>query len=143
MSKPVSWNRFQQCLCRIPALEFTLDVSRMDLADGFLEKMKPAMSRAFTAMSELERGTIANPDEKRMVGHYWLRTPELAPSAEITNEIRRAVSDIKSFASAIHEGKVRPTKAPKFTHVLSIGIGGSALGPMFVADALGNPATDR
>jgi glucose-6-phosphate isomerase len=27
--------------------------------------------------------------------------------------------------------------------VLCIGIGGSALGPMFVADALGNPATDR
>src|SRR5262249_1282102 len=31
----------------------------------------------------------------------------------------------------------------RFTHVLSIGIGGSALGPMFVADALGNPATDK
>ena len=36
----------------------------------------------------------------------------------------------------------RPTAA-RFTRVLSIGIGGSALGPMFVADALGNPASDR
>ena len=27
----------------------------------------------------LEKGAIANADEKRMVGHYWLRAPELAP----------------------------------------------------------------
>ena len=43
----------------------------------------------------------------------------------------------------MHDGETHPEKAPRFTRVLSIGIGGSALGPMFVADALGNPATDR
>ena len=40
-------------------------------------------------------------------------------------------------------GKIKPPGAAKFTRVLSIGIGGSALGPQFVADALGDPSTDK
>src|ERR1019366_6056687 len=39
--------------------------------------------------------------------------------------------------------KIKPPMASRFTQVLAIGIGGSALGPMFVGDALGDPATDR
>src|ERR1019366_3248339 len=39
--------------------------------------------------------------------------------------------------------KIKPPVAARFTQVLAIGIGGSALGPMFVGDALGNPAGDR
>jgi glucose-6-phosphate isomerase len=41
------------------------------------------MQRAFKAMSELEKGAIANPDENRRDGHYWLRNPALAPEPEI------------------------------------------------------------
>jgi glucose-6-phosphate isomerase len=136
------WKRFQQYLCPVPALGLTLDVSRMRFEDAFLDRMATPMQRAFEAMDALEHGAIANPDEKRMVGHYWLRAPELAPSPEIANEIRKTVADIKAFAAGVHAGKVRPPSASRFTQVLSIGIGGSALGPMFVADALGRPAAD-
>src|SRR5262249_1150618 len=94
------------------------------------------------AMAELERGAIANPDEKRMVGHYWLRAPELAPTPEIRSEIEGTISTIKSFAADVHAGRVRPPDGERFTELLSIGIGGSALGPMFVHDALGNAALD-
>ena len=32
-------------------------------------------------MDALEKGAIANPDEDRMVGHYWLRAaPHMAPT---------------------------------------------------------------
>jgi glucose-6-phosphate isomerase len=133
------WKRHQRYLCRVPTIGLTLDVSRMRFDDDFLEEMAPALQRAFTAMSALEKGAIANPDEKRMVGHYWLRAPDLAPTKEIADEIRKTVADIKSFAANVHGGSVRPPTAPKFTRLLSIGIGGSALGPMFVADALGGP----
>jgi glucose-6-phosphate isomerase len=78
-----------------------------------------------------------------MVGHYWLRNPDLAPTPEIAAEIRKTVADVKAFAAAVHAGKVRPPKADRYTGVLCIGIGGSALGPMFVADALGDPAADK
>ncbi len=53
------------------------------------------------------------------------------------------MSAIKSFAADVHAGKIKPPAAAKFTQVLSIGIGGSALGPEFVADALGQPGRDR
>jgi glucose-6-phosphate isomerase len=137
------WQRYQQYLCRVPSLGLTLDVSRMKFDDAFLTRMKPALDAAFAAMESLEKGAIANPDEKRMVGHYWLRKPELAPTPEIAAEIRKTVADIKSFAAGVHAGSIRPPKAAKYTGVLCVGIGGSALGPMFVADALGDPATDR
>src|SRR5262249_18608575 len=79
MSTPVLWKRFQQHRCQVPALGLSLDVSRMRFEDGFLERMAAPMQRAFQDMDSLENGAVANPDEKRMVGHYWLRAPDLAP----------------------------------------------------------------
>jgi glucose-6-phosphate isomerase len=135
--------RYQKYLCQVPGLGLTLDISRMRFDDGFFERMAEPMGRAFEAMDALERGAIANPDENRMVGHYWLRAPDLAPRGEIAAEIRKTVVDVKSFTAGVHHGDIRPPAATRFTRVLSIGIGGSALGPMFVADALSNPRTDR
>jgi glucose-6-phosphate isomerase len=121
----------------------SLDISRMKFDDGFLDRMAPSLRLAFDAMGALERGAIANPDEKRMVGHYWLRTPDLAPSREIAAEIRKTVEDVKTFAARVHGGAIKPPSVARFTRILSIGIGGSALGPMFVADALASPANDK
>jgi glucose-6-phosphate isomerase len=143
MSAMELWKRHQEFRCQIPALGLTLDVSRMRFDEAFLSRMEPVMQGAFSAMDALERGAIANPDEQRMVGHYWLRTPELAPKPEITAEIRKTVADLKTFAARVHSGSIRPPTAARFIRVVVVGIGGSALGPMFVADALANPATDR
>src|SRR5439155_26284189 len=43
---------------------------------------------------------------------------------------------VKAFAADVKEGRVAPERAERFTNVLVVGIGGSALGPQFVADAL-------
>ena len=137
------WKRYKRYLSQIPALGLTLDVSRMGFADGDLDHLDLNMVAAFREMEALEKGAIANPDENRMVGHYWLRAPDLAPNAEIRAEIRKTIADVKAFAANIHNGKTRPPKAERYTGVLCIGIGGSALGPMFVADALRDPAGDR
>src|SRR5689334_13004645 len=133
------WKRYQHYLCSAPSIDLTLDISRMHFDDAFLERMEPAMQRAYTAMDALEAGEIANPDENRMVGHYWLRAPNLAPTDEIANQVRTTLADIKAFAADVHSGKTAPppVEAKKFTDVLLIGIGGSALGPQLVADALG------
>lgn len=142
MSAPELWKRFQKSLSRVEPIGLTLDVSRMPITDDDVARLTPAMEKAFRDMDALEKGAVANPDEGRMVGHYWLRAPELAPTTEITVEIRETLDAIKAFAADVHAGKISPERAKKFTRVLSIGIGGSALGPMFVADALGNPKTD-
>ncbi|MDZ4798745.1 MAG: hypothetical protein SGI92_11325, partial [Bryobacteraceae bacterium] len=65
------WNRYQQYLCNAPSLGLSLDISRMSFDDTFLPSLEPKLQAAYAAMAELERGAIANPDENRMVGHYW------------------------------------------------------------------------
>ena len=85
------WNRHRQHLSRVAAIGLTLDVSRMRFDDGFLERMAPAMQRRSRPWTRWKRGAIANPDEKRMVGHYWLRAPDLAPTPEIAAEIRKTI----------------------------------------------------
>lgn len=133
-----SWERYQQYLCSIPELGLSLDISRMSFPGDFFQRMEPEMQQAFAAMDLLEKGAVANPDEQRMVGHYWLRAPERAPSPEIAIEISRTFAAVRSFAASVHAGRVRPQKRKQFTRLLSIGIGGSALGPQFVSDALGS-----
>jgi glucose-6-phosphate isomerase len=137
------WNRYKNYLCRVDAVGLSLDISRMTFDEGFFDRMEPAMQKAYGAMDALEKGAIANPDENRMVGHYWLRAPKLAPKPELAKEITETIAAIKAFAADAHSGRIKPPSAAKFTRILSIGIGGSALGPEFVADALGDSSTDR
>ncbi|HZE97201.1 MAG TPA: glucose-6-phosphate isomerase [Planctomycetota bacterium] len=143
MSPEELWKRFRDHLCVSPSIDLSLDISRMAFDDDYLARMGVGMDKAYAAMDHLEDGDIANPDENRMVGHYWLRDPKMAPNSELTAEIESCISAIKVFAGDVHAGRVKPPKAARFTRLLSIGIGGSALGPMFVSDALGDPATDR
>lgn len=137
------WKRYCRYFCRVDSLDLSLDISRMHADDSFLASMEPAMQKAFRDMDALESGAIANPDEQRMVGHYWLRAPQLAPTKEIAQEISGTIEAIRKFAVEVHDGAIKPPRAARFTQALSIGIGGSALGPMFVSDALGEPSTDR
>src|SRR5207302_7390246 len=137
MASSSLWQRFQQYFLRYDDLDFSIDISRMKFPDDFFDKMGAKIDKAFAAMRDLEAGGIANPDEKRMVGHYWLRQPALAPNAELRAEIENTNARIKQFAADVHSGKIKGSRGEKFQHVLSIGIGGSALGPQFIADAPG------
>jgi len=136
MDAAALWQRYQDWLYYHAGLGLYLDVSRMRFDDAFVKALQPKFEKAFQDMAALEGGGIANPDENRMVGHYWLRDPDLAPTAEITNDIIHTLEQIEAFTQKIHAGAIHPPQAPRFTDMLSIGIGGSALGPQFVAAAL-------
>ncbi len=138
----MNWTRFQTHLYHNADLGVSLDISRVPFPDDFLSSMEPAMQNAFAAMAKLESGAIANPDEKRMVGHYWLRAPQLAPNPELAGEITSTLAAVKKFAAEVHAGTVQGPKG-KFKNLLVIGIGGSALGPQLVNHALGNPRKDK
>ena len=131
------WRRYQDNLCPCSGLGISLDISRVPFEDSFMQQMHEPMRKALDAMAGLEAGEIANPDENRMVGHYWLRNPSLAPTDEIGKDIKKTLRAIKKLAKQIHAGDITPPKAKKFTDVLQVGIGGSALGPQLVADCLG------
>ncbi len=132
------WPRFQKYFLTYPDLDFSLDISRMRFPEDFFAQHAPLFERAFAAMDELEKGGIANPDEKRMVGHYWLRSPQLAPNEQLRSGIAETNRHIKDFAGQVHRGEITADGRGPFTHLLLIGIGGSALGPQLVADALGH-----
>src|SRR5688572_8920814 len=130
------WDRFQKHFLRYEDLGLSIDISRMGFDDGFFPRMAPLCARALADMRELESGAVANPDENRMVGHYWLRMPELAPTPEMAAAIMQDIGDSLEFAVAVHTGEIAPPGGGKFTRLLVIGIGGSALGPQFTTHAL-------
>lgn len=135
------WRRFCRHYMWDDGLGIGLDVSRVRFPDDYLDAMAPRIAAALDAMAELEAGAIANPDEGRMVGHYWLRAPEMAPTPELSNAIRDALARVKAIVAAVHGGKTAGARGA-FREFLVIGIGGSCLGPQFVAHALGT-AHDR
>jgi glucose-6-phosphate isomerase len=135
-----SWTKFCKYYSHFPKVNLSVDISRMNFADDFFEKMQSKIDFAFSEMKKLENGELANPDEKRMVGHYWLRDASLAPNSEIKSQISNSIAEIKQFAKSVHSGQIKPEQAEKFTNALIIGIGGSALGPQLVYDALWSPS---
>ncbi len=138
----VNWQHFKNWFFDFPSIGLGIDLSRSGLDDAFLKSMQPRIAAAREAMAALEKGAIANPDENRMVGHYWLRNSSLAPTPEIRHEIETTVASVRAFAAAVHAGSIKGAAGP-FRNLLLIGIGGSALGPQFVSHALGQPAHDR
>jgi glucose-6-phosphate isomerase len=142
MSSP-SWNQFNQSFVRYPDLGFSIDFSRVDLPSGYFDQMTGKITTAEAAMRAVEAGEIANPDENRMVGHYWLRNSSLAP-AGLKSELDSTLAATLQFAADVHAGNIAPAAGGKFTRVLVVGIGGSALGPQLVAEAItpANPPLD-
>ncbi|MBP1752232.1 MAG: glucose-6-phosphate isomerase [Geobacteraceae bacterium] len=138
MRKMELWERYKKYTCYSPEIGLILDISRMNFPEDYFMKMEPFIEKAYRDMKGLEGGAIANPGEMRMAGHYWLRNPDLAPDLPMKNIIEATIRTIKQFTAEIHCGVVAPQKAERFRRFLVIGIGGSALGPQFVADALGN-----
>jgi len=136
------WRRFCERWTDWPELGLALDLSRVDFSREWLDGMAKPLAAAFEEMERLEAGAIANPDENRMVGHYWLRNPELAPNSSLREAIKAAQEKIFRFADKVHEGEIHGADG-RFENFLLIGIGGSALGPQFAARALGKPGRDK
>jgi glucose-6-phosphate isomerase len=135
-SAETQWQRFCELLWYEEDLGIWLDVSRMAIGQGDLDSLAPRFEQAFKAMAALEAGAIANPDEQRQVGHYWLRTPSLAPEPAIAAHIDAEVERIAAFGQAVLNGSLKAPNGQPFTDVLWIGIGGSGLGPLLMVRAL-------
>ncbi len=134
---PSLWNRFQAYFIRYNDLGISLDVSRMRFPEDLFSNLNARIRASFESMAALEKGSLANPDEGRMVGHYWLRSPELSPTVDLNQTIGKTVADINDFARSIHQGVLKTPAGKNFKNAIIVGIGGSALGPQLVADALG------
>ncbi len=117
-----------------PLRAWSLDATRMGLDAARLDALPWA--RAFADLRALEAGELANPDEQRQVGHYWLRAPERSPTVGQARAIGEAIEAVRGFADRVRRGALLAPEGDPFTDLVHIGIGGSALGPMLLADAL-------
>jgi len=109
---------FDRHILRCESLGLILDLTAAP------SEAPPQLDDALRAMAAIEDGLEANLDEGRMVGHYWLRAPHLAPTEDIRQSIEAALEQVRALDPGEH------------TDLLWIGIGGSALGPRLVADCL-------
>ena len=132
-----NWNSYSSSLLRYADLGFSLDLSLMELPSDFYASNDAKIQKAFADIAALEAGEIVNPDEGRMVGHYWLRNADLAPNAEIKAQITEPLAQLKDFAAKVHAGDIKAPNGSLFNSLLIVGIGGSALGPQLVTDAIG------
>jgi len=143
MPEAAATDRFARYLSCRSALEdpfVELDLSHAQLGEAEFAALRGPLQQALRAMQQIEIGAIANADEQRMVGHFWLRAPGLAPSPEIEQAIVDALADVEAFAAAIHTGRITPPEGGVFTKVVLCGIGGSSLGPMLLDAVFGGPA---
>ena len=115
----MTWDRFKSLYYTHPKLGLSLDVSRMPFPDDFPASMEARLKQAFADMAALEAGAIANPDEKRMVGHYWLRAPELAPTEELRTAITSTLEAMKTFVTKVHKGQLTAPGGAKFKEALA------------------------
>jgi glucose-6-phosphate isomerase len=135
------WQRYKNYLAYNSDLGLMVDISRMRFPRDYFDWIEPRVQKAYQAMDRLESGEIGNPDEKRMVGHYWLRAPDLAPSPEISRKIKETQEKIRDFSAQVHSGKIVTPQGKRFSRQLVVGVGGSALGPQFLSHALGTPGS--
>ncbi|MEZ4320088.1 MAG: glucose-6-phosphate isomerase, partial [Myxococcota bacterium] len=120
-----------------PGQSWAVDLTCALLTEADLDRLD--WSGAFADMEGLEAGNVANPDEGRQVGHYWLRAPERAPTIAQGEQIGTTRDAVLAFADGVRSGEITAPDGERFTDVIHIGIGGSALGPQLLIDALGVP----
>ncbi len=131
------WTRYTTWRAQLDRPYIELDLADADMrAEDFEGEAADAMAAALLAMDQLEAGALANADEGRQVGHYWLRAPALAPTPDQRGAIEGCWTRLTEFVEQLRGGQLRGAGGRPFTRVLWIGIGGSALGPQLIADAL-------
>ena len=131
----MSWQTFKKFFVYLHPLKLSLDTSKVPFKENFFQSMQSKIVRAFNDMEALEAGNIANPDEKRMVGHYWLRNFQLAPNQNINMVLHDNWLKVRTFTEKIINQEIQGSQGP-FKYLLCVGIGGSALGPQLLSDAL-------
>ena len=70
-------------------------------------------------------------------------TPRSRQRRKSARKLKKPLARIKDFAAKIHAGQDSRRRRAVSKIICLIGIGGSALGPQFVAHALGDPRTDK
>lgn len=133
-------NRFERF--QVQAAGLTLDYSKNRITDDTMRLLlQLAQERNVTAsIDSMFSGEAINRSEKRPALHTALRNfsdrPILVDGQDIMPEVRDTVRRMEEFCWKIRRNQWRGYNNKPFTDVVSIGIGGSFLGPKLASGAL-------
>jgi len=90
------------------------------------------------AIGRLFAGERVNATEGRPALHTALRGDEhvSVDGVDVLPEVQRHRERMRVFSQAVRDGQWKGATGARFTHVLALGIGGSALGPRLAIEAL-------
>jgi len=122
----------------------TLDYSRQQVTGDTMETLFDLADKVELSgkIEEMRRGAVINPTEGRQVLHHALRLPKdydfgyCAGGAQIHQDVHSVLSSVKAFGEKIRCGSAPGATGKPIKNILAVGIGGSQLGPEFVAEAL-------
>lgn len=90
--------------------------------------------------ARLFAGEPVNVTEQRSVAHYALRArtgePCLVGGVNVMPQVKLVLERMRSFTAGVRDGRQRGFTGKPFQAVVSLGIGGSHLGPALVCEAL-------
>jgi len=133
-------HRFEKFSLQLPA--FLLDYSKNLISDETFSKLitlaKDCQLEGWR--EKMLSGEHINKTENRAVLHTALRNRSLTPimldGENITEQVEQALSKMKNFSEQVRQGKWLGYSGKRITDVVSIGVGGSNLGPEMVTEAL-------
>ena len=134
---------------RVSKLTFTTDDLYFDLSKNLVtdETVKLLLDLARAAGVEERRdamyaGEHINPTEDRAVFHTGLRRPKsdigkfIVDGRDAIADVHEVLDKMYAFADRVRSGEWKGVTGKKIENVMSIGIGGSDLGPVMIYEAL-------
>ncbi len=125
------------------AAGWSLDYSKNRASDDTMKLLLELVEQAgmSNAIQGMFNGDHINNTENRSVLHIALRASKaqdtlMVDGVNVLDEVRSTLSQMESFVAQLHSGEWRGYTDKQITDVVSIGIGGSYLGPKVVAEAL-------
>ncbi|UAL42700.1 glucose-6-phosphate isomerase [Shewanella inventionis] len=132
--------RFEQM--SVKACGLFLDYSKNRINSDTLELLFSLANEANLSekISAMFKGDVINNTEQRSVLHTALRSKAdqviIAEGANIVPEVQQTLAKMAEFVESVQSGQWKGYTGKTITDVVSIGIGGSFLGPKIVSQAL-------
>lgn len=133
----------QRCAAMVAEFDgIVLDYSRQNAEPETLARLLDLAAAADLTgrIAAMAQGEKINRTEDRAVLHMALRAPANADfqvdGRNVVGEVHAVLKRIASFSQAVRSGTWKGATGKPLTDVVAIGIGGSYLGPEFVAEAM-------
>lgn len=138
---------FQQDRARFDTFSVQLEGLLLDYSKNLITQETMALLLDLARQARLGEwtqrmfsGAKINTSEGRAVLHTALRAPSDAvvevEGKNVMPDIHRVLNQIRRYSEAVRSGTVRGHTGKPLRHIVNIGIGGSALGPLMVCEAL-------